>query len=101
MEYRNLKNILKFKVKTQYSVTDDKLAMIFQEKFTYFEKEIVKKTTEEQEKELLHRIKAIISKELLIKSRLKHYISRYKEDKRPGHSFIEAFLIILDFNKVR
>ena len=66
-----------------------------------FGEENTKKTTNFEEEDLLNKIKEIIPREFLFKSRLKHYIRRYREDKRPSFSFFEAFLRIMDFNKVR
>ncbi len=76
------------------------MAIIYEENITIFGKENNKKSSEGKEKELLDRIREIISKDLLVKSRLKHYITRYREEKRPSISYFEALLRILDFNKV-
>lgn len=52
------------------------------------------------EEDLHNKIRELVPTELLHKSRLIHYISRYKDDKRPCFSFFEVLFRIMEVNEV-
>jgi hypothetical protein len=56
--------------------------------------------SEKEEEELFNRFRENIPNKLIVKSRLKHYIKRYREEKRPCLSFFETILKIFDSKEV-
>ena len=76
------------------------LRNIFEEGFNFFGSDSDKNISEKEEEEFLLRLREKIPKDVFCKSKLKHYIIRYRNGKRPNFFFFETLEKILTVNEV-
>lgn len=84
----------------QHKASENNLVSITKELFPIFKEENYKKISEKEEEELLSQIIEKMPKDLIIESRIKDYMRRFREQKRPSFSFFEAILKIKQANEV-
>jgi hypothetical protein len=72
-----------------------------EDNFPYVGADGDRKISEKEEEELVLRIRERIPKEIFCKSKLKHYILRYREGKRPSIAFFETLQKILVVKEVK
>ncbi len=80
--------------------TEDQLTIIIEDNFPILKQENENKISDKEEEELLYRIKEKIPQKIILKSRLKHYLKRYREEKRPSFSLFKAYLRVLELIEV-
>ena len=86
---------------TQSQSPVDHLRFILEDNFPFIRADGDKtKISEKEEEELVLRIRERIPKEIFCKSKLKHYILRYREGKRPSIAFFDTLQKILVVKEV-